>query len=70
MRVRRAAVVLEDLHFVAAAQADAAVAVGPDAEFGIEFKVPELAVRDEVVGFRGVDEDAVFHLPAERGGSG
>ena len=49
MHVRRTAVIGRDLNFIAAAQANAAVALLGEFVFGVQFEIPILRNRDQIV---------------------
>ena len=66
VRVRLQAVVVLDLHLVAAAQVDAAVAALRVAELGVQLEVGELPLADQVDAGLGVDQQAVADDPAVR----
>src|SRR5204863_6976267 len=61
------AVIVENLDFIAAAQADAAVRVLDNAELDVRGEVPELLVGNDVGGRRRVLQNAVLHAPLHLG---
>jgi hypothetical protein len=60
-------VIVGDLDLVSAAQEDAAVALGRDSVFVVDFKVAEFLFREDVdasvLVAGGVDQDAVDDVP-------
>ena len=65
-RIERLAGVVLDLHLVAAAQIHAAVAAGRKPELGVQPKVAERRVRDEIDARRRRGQHVALHAPAAR----
>src|ERR1700678_4448418 len=66
MHVRRTAVIGGDLDFIAAAQANAAVALLPEPVFGVQYEIPILRNRDQIVRLTLALQNAVLNRPACR----
>ena len=63
VQTRRATEIVGDLHFIAAAQPNAAVAALSDVVFDVQFEVPILVLGDQIVGVAGAFEYAIFNGP-------
>src|SRR5690348_9345090 len=66
MHARRPAKIRSDLHFVPAAESDAAVAPFFNVVFGMQLEIPVLLSRHQIVRVAPARQDAVFHGPAFR----
>ncbi len=56
------------LHFVTAAEIDAAVCILAAVEFEVQLEVLELVIVDELMAVAGADDGAVLHRPLRRAG--
>src|SRR5205807_2735161 len=64
--VRRAAVVIQDLHFIAIPQRDPAVAVLGQAELDMQLEIPELLLGHDVLTTARGGQRTIFHRPTDR----
>ena len=66
MSVWGAAVVIQDLHFIAIPQRDTTVAVLGQAEFDVQLEIPELLLGHDVLTTARRGQRAIFYRPTDR----